>query len=161
MGLESTTTNIPSPMHEKQPTNKKSSPRDPWRPLIKPSDQNTLLVLTTCLLVLMIGHWWYRGGHRGDLIEIDRAPPLQAKFQVDINKADWPELIQLPGLGETLAKRLLAERDNNGPYRDVDELVRVHGIGQRTLEKLRPYLIPIPKDTDWAATDEDRTSSIP
>ncbi|NOY42830.1 MAG: helix-hairpin-helix domain-containing protein [Planctomycetes bacterium] len=154
--------NIPLPMCKTQPTNENSSPPPKSRrPLISPGHQNTLLVSTTCLLVLMCCYWWYRGGHRGELIEIDRAPPLRAKFQVNINKADWPELIQLPGLGEILAKRLMAERNSNGPFRDLDELVRVHGIGERTLEKLRPYLLPIPKDTDWAATEDNRTDSIP
>ena len=144
-------------MPSTQPKNQKTSPTTtPGRPLLKPSDQNILLGITTGLLVLMCGQWLYRGGHQGKLIEIDRAPPLHAEFQVDVNKADWPELIQLPGLGEVLAKRVLADRVDNGPYHDVDELVRVNGIGPRTLEKLRPYLIPIPKDTDWAALENDQ-----
>lgn len=147
-------------MPKTQPTNEKSSPSKSQRLLLTPSDQNVLLVLTTGLLLLMCGYWWYQGGHRGELIEIDRAPPLQASYSVDINRADWPELIQLPGLGETLAKRVLTERDQNGPFRDLDELVRVHGIGQRTLEKLRPYLLPIPKDTDWAALENEQQNVI-
>jgi competence protein ComEA len=147
-------------MPKTQPTTEKTSPRQSRRPLLTPSDQNVLLAMTTSLLLLMCGYWWYQGGNRGDLIEIDRAPPLEASYSVDINRADWPELIQLPGLGETLAKRVLVEREQNGPYRDLDELVRVNGIGQRTLEKLRPFLIPIPKDTDWAALEDEQLNVI-
>ncbi len=87
------------------------------------------------------------------MIEIERAAPLQAKFLVDINRAEWPEIIQLPGLGEVLAQRVLAERRDNGPFLDVDDLVRVDGIGVKTLEKIRPFLLPIPKDTEWAAAE--------
>jgi competence protein ComEA len=125
------------------------------RPWITLRDQGSLLALAASLLVLMACYWLYRGGQRGELILIDRAPPLQARFQVDINRADWPEMIQLPGIGETLARRVIVERTKNGPFLDLDELTRVRGIGLRTLERVRPYLLPIPKDTDWAAVEMD------
>lgn len=51
----------------------------------------------------------------------------------------------LPGLGETLAKRIVASRESEGPFRDHDDLRRVRGIGPRTLERIRPYLLPIPE----------------
>lgn len=108
---------------------------------------------------MTICYWWALGGPRGQMIEIDRASPLQAKFQVDINQADWPEIIQLPGLGEILAQRVLAERHKNGPFRDLDDLVRVDGIGVKTLAKIRPYLLPIPLETDWAAVEQDNSIS--
>ena len=145
-------------MPSTQPDNQKPSASK--QPLLTPSNQNVLLVITTGALLLMYGYWWYQGGFRGELIEIDRAEPLQASYQVDVNRADWPELIQLPGLGETLAKRVLADRHQKGPYRNLDELVRVNGIGPRTLEKIRPYLIPIPSDTDWAALEKEQQHAI-
>ena len=132
----------------------------PPRSWIQPRDQGGVFVLAVSLLVMMICYWVYLGGHRGGLIEIDRAKPLQAKFLVDINRADWPEIIQLPGLGEVLAQRVLADRRDNGPFRDVDELVRVEGIGRKTLEKIRPYLLPIPKDTDWADVEVPRDGKL-
>ena len=130
------------------------------RPWITIRDQGSLLALVTSLLVLMLSYWLYRGGHRGELIHIDRAPPLHVQFLVDINRADWPEMIQLPGIGETLARRVIIERTQNGPFRDVDQLTRVNGIGPRTLERLRPYLLPIPKDTDWAALEHGDSKAI-
>lgn len=135
-------------MPSEQPTTEKTSPR-PW---IDPRDQAGVLVLLASLLVMTMCYWWFQGGHRGQLIEIDRAAPLEANFLVDINAADWPEIVQLPGLGEVLAKRLMADRSNNGPFRDVDDLVRVDGIGVKTLQEIRPYLLPISQNTDWAAT---------
>lgn len=127
---------------------------------IQPRDLAGVCALAASALVLIACYWLYRGGHRGALVEIDRAPPLQAKFLVDINQAEWPEIIQLPGLGEVLAQRVVANRQDNGPFRDVDELTRVDGIGRKTLEKLRPYLLPIPKDTDWAAADNAEASEM-
>jgi len=129
-------------------------------PLIKPREQGSLLVLVTSALVMTCCYWWYLGGQRGDFIEIDRAAPLQASYTVDINRADWPEFIQLPGLGKTLAQRILADRQQNGPFQELEDLERVSGIGPRTLERIRPYLLPIPKDTDWAALDERRSEVL-
>ncbi len=142
-------------MSQTQPTNDEQSVEKRSRPWITLRDQGSLLALAASLLVLMACYWLYRGGQRGELIQIDRASPLQARFQVDINRADWPEMIQLPGIGETLARRVIVERTENGPFLDLDELTRVRGIGLRTLERVRPYLLPIPKDTDWAAVDYD------
>jgi competence protein ComEA len=105
--------------------------------------------LATAALALLAAIWWRHGGHRGEMIDIDRAPPLVAKFQVDVNQADWPELIQLPGIGQTLAQRLIDERKQNGAFRDIDDLGRVGGIGPRTLERIKPYILPIPKETDF------------
>ncbi len=120
---------------------------------IKESQHKTLLLLASSGLVLLACYWLYLGGHRGRLIEIDRARPLSAKYLVDINRADWPEMVQLPGLGETLAQRIIADRQQRGPFLDIDDLDRVDGIGLRTLERIRPYLLPIPKDTDWAGLE--------
>jgi competence protein ComEA len=108
-------------------------------------------VLLASGLVLLGAAWWRRGGGRGELVDIDRAPPLVARFQVDVNRADWPELIQLPGVGQTLAERLIEEREANGPFRNVEDLGRVGGIGPRTLERMRPYILPIPDEREVAS----------
>jgi competence protein ComEA len=124
------------------------------------SQLQSLLVLVSSCLVLMAAYWVYLGGHRGQLIEIDRADPLTAKYEVDINRADWPEMVQLPGLGETLARRIITDRQQRGPFRDIDDLDRVDGIGLRTLERIRPYLVPIPDDADWAGLELETNEKI-
>jgi competence protein ComEA len=55
---------------------------------------------------------------------------------IDINRASEQELQQLPGIGPTLARRIIEAR----PFRSVDDLRRVRGIGARTLDKLRPFV---------------------
>jgi competence protein ComEA len=119
--------------------------------LLRPRDQASIAVLVASALVLLAAAWWRHGGMSGGLVDVDRAPPLVAKFQVDVNRADWPELIQLPGVGQVLAERLIAERERGGAYRSIDDLERVRGFGPRTLERIRPYLLPIPTDAEWAS----------
>ncbi len=102
-------------------------------------------------LLALLGVMWWRHGGNGGLIDIDRAPPLVARFQVDVNRADWPELIQLPGVGQILAERVIAERARHGEFRSVDDLSRVRGVGPRTLERIRPYILPIPDDANVAS----------
>lgn len=56
---------------------------------------------------------------------------------VNLNTADAAALETLPGVGPALATRILAWRDENGPFRAVDELLAVAGIGEKTLAGFR------------------------
>jgi len=60
--------------------------------------------------------------------------------QLDINSATVEDLEALPGIGPTLAKRIVEYRAEHGPFHDLDELVNVKGIGSSLLAKLKPYL---------------------
>ncbi|TWT97047.1 ComE operon protein 1 [Botrimarina colliarenosi] len=119
-------------------------------PLIRRADQAVIATLTG-VAILGATLWWVRaGGLRGGLVDIDAAAPLDYRFLVDVNRADWPELAQLPGIGPTLAKRIVASRGVEGDFRTADDLRRVNGIGPRTLEGMRRYLLPLPDDTQVA-----------
>ncbi|MFM9959090.1 MAG: ComEA family DNA-binding protein [Phycisphaerales bacterium] len=63
-----------------------------------------------------------------------------ASGRVELNAATAQELEALPGIGATLARRIVDDRERKGAFRNVDELDRVSGIGPVTLERLRPYL---------------------
>ena len=59
---------------------------------------------------------------------------------VNINTANAEQLQLLPRVGPALAGRIIAFRETNGPFRSVDEIVAVKGIGERSFAKLEPYL---------------------
>jgi competence protein ComEA len=67
--------------------------------------------------------------------------PAAAQYRVEINRATWIEWAQLEGLGEKLAKEIVAEREVKGPFTSIDDLIRVKGIGPANLERFRPWLI--------------------
>jgi competence protein ComEA len=60
--------------------------------------------------------------------------------RVDLNRADSAQLLQLPGVGEGLARRIEAYRLRHNGFRSVDDLRRVGGVGPSLLERLRPLV---------------------
>jgi competence ComEA-like helix-hairpin-helix protein len=76
----------------------------------------------------------------GDRVSGGRmAPDRLAAWEapVDVNRAGTDELASLDGIGPKLAARIVAAR----PFRRVEELARVRGIGRRRLARLRPRLV--------------------
>lgn len=113
------------------------------RPLLRRADQAVVASLLAVSLAVMAGYLIRQGALRGRMIEVEEAPPQNLAFQVDINRADWVELAHLPDIGETLARRIVENREANGPFQDHSQLRRVRGVGPKTLERLKPYLAPL------------------
>lgn len=59
---------------------------------------------------------------------------------LNINRASAAQLEQLPGIGPAKARAIIEDRDRNGPFRKVEELTRVKGIGDKLLEKVKPSI---------------------
>jgi hypothetical protein len=94
-------------------------------------------------LVLMLGTWRWCGGGRGGLVDIETSDRPPVPYQLDVNSASWTELALLPGIGEMLARRVTQSRRVDGPFASHEQLMRVKGIGPKTLAAIRPYLLPI------------------
>jgi competence protein ComEA len=118
------------------------------------SEQACAAVIIAVSLTLIAGYWLKEFRRQDDLIDVQRAVVPVVEFQLDVNAASWSEFAVLPGLGETLAKRIVASRESEGPFRDHDDLRRVRGIGPRTLERIRPYLLPIPEIESVAGPEQ-------
>ena len=67
-----------------------------------------------------------------------RKSPTPGK--VNINTAVPEELESLPNIGPALASRIIEHRTKNGPFKTIDDLADVPGIGDATLERLRPLI---------------------
>lgn len=138
---------------------RKDDPRIKLRWVLRSGDQ--LLVASILVLALGLGGAYFavQKMRSVEYIDIDEVPGYEYQFLVDVNRADWAELAQLPGIGEVLAKRIIESRAAQGPFLDHSDLQRVRGIGPRTVENLRPYLLPMPEAEAIAAEGAGLPSS--
>ena len=60
--------------------------------------------------------------------------------RININKASVADLTRLPLVGEKRARAIAAWRRKNGPFRELEDLLGVQGIGAATLEQLKRYI---------------------
>src|SRR5438128_4756762 len=133
----------------------KSDPPSWPRLILRRADQAVATALVVVSLIAIAGWWTWEGQLRGRLIDIERAEPIAIDFKIDVNRADWPELALMPNIGEQLAKRIVTDRNERGAFRDLAELRRVRGIGPKTLESMKPFLLPLP-DLDATAKVKSR-----
>ena len=120
-----------------RPTDSDSDPSTFW---LRRADQLFLGVLLISLLVLLIAHRWKLSESGKAEIEITNQQPREYFYSIDINKASWVEWAQLDGIGEKLARRIVQDRNEKGPFRSIEDLNRVRGLGLKLIEKLRPFL---------------------
>lgn len=99
-----------------------------------------LSVILAALLVHMGVHI-VLGRLAGGRVELRRLPERRFEFRMDVNSANAIELQLLPGIGPQLANRIVDDRNRNGPFESIEDLRRVKGIGPKTLEEIRCYLV--------------------
>jgi competence protein ComEA len=79
-----------------------------------------------------------------DLSHIELYVPRESEEQypqkIDINRAEPWLLEALPGIGEVLAQRIVDYRNENGPFRRIEDLLKVSGIGEATFEQIKDFI---------------------
>ena len=98
----------------------------------------TKILKCTAAVVLLIFF-----GAAGVLPAIAAGPEGNTKEKpalVDVNSASAADLEKLPGIGPALAKRIVEFREKNGPFQSVDDLIKVQGIGEKSLARFREFV---------------------
>ena len=78
------------------------------------------------------------GGYRVAAMSGDQLVTLG--LPIDLNRATAEDLDAIPGLGPALAKRIIDYRQAQGPFKQIEDLREVSGIGPQNLPKLKPFL---------------------
>jgi competence protein ComEA len=73
-------------------------------------------------------------------IYVPQAGETASLQKININRAEPWLLEALPGIGEVLAQRIVDYRSENGPFRIIEDLLKVSGIGSATLENIRDFI---------------------
>ena len=82
------------------------------------------------------------------LSRMDGPQLLTLGLALDLNAATLEDLDALPGIGPVLAKRIIDYRQAHGPFKKIDDLENVSGIGPKKLEKVKPYIFIREKGND-------------
>lgn len=112
-----------------------------------------LVAVTLLFAVFTLGFFLGRNGSHGSVelsvpAAMQTLPPqttfpepttpetVAVTFPIDINRADAEQLTALPGIGEVLAGRIVAYREENGSFLSTQELQNVDGIGEKRLDAI-------------------------
>ncbi len=99
----------------------------------------TLFLLTAYLLYRLLDVYLRRAPHE---TVTSPSPPPPSPTRLNLNTADSAALQTLPGIGPTLAGRIVAYRQEHGPFAALDDLLNVKGAGPALIERIRPLVTP-------------------
>ena len=109
--------------------------------------KNILLFICTMALVLVIGIFVGRNIDTeyvklNDNDAVIQTPIIRSEedYRLDINTATKAQLIDLPGIGEIIADRIIQYRTDYGSFASTDELLKVEGIGAGKLEQIEKLI---------------------
>ena len=60
--------------------------------------------------------------------------------QIDLNRGTYAELVELPGIGPVIAKRILSHRMMHGPFFDTREILDIKGIGEKSYARIKDLI---------------------
>lgn len=85
--------------------------------------------------------WTLEVSRSGQVRLLPDADLLVFGLPLPLNQVDQEALQALPGIGPVRAARIVEDRSVHGPFPSLESLTRVSGIGPKTLESLRPFLV--------------------
>jgi competence ComEA-like helix-hairpin-helix protein len=99
------------------------------------------VVATVAVVAISVCCFFYFSRHHVEPAA-DRLPASipTVRWEIDINSATWREVAVMRGVGPVLARQIVEDRNSNGPFKSVENLQRVPGIGPRTIDKNRERL---------------------
>lgn len=96
--------------------------------------RNGAIALAVCFLAVVFAS----GG--AAFAQKTEGPKASQPFVLDINRASAQDFEKLPGIGPELARRIVTYRQKHGPFRRVEDLIAIRGIGLKKWRMIRPYL---------------------
>lgn len=109
------------------------------------SDADTTLI--NLAMLLEDGEQVWVPYHLDDVMGLDKPAVLEGEpaqgqqtRKININTASQIELESLSGIGPVIAKAVIQYRLENGPFKDIEEIQEVSGIGPVTFEKIKPII---------------------
>jgi len=107
---------------------------------LRDDDQWIVLGLLVCLALCVLAWLWFFEFGKVNVAKISDPLVRELRYQVDLNHAPRSELLQLPGIGATLAERIVEYREEVESYQDVADLIKIQGIGAKKRESALPYV---------------------
>ena len=111
---------------------------------------NALFIILGCCICFLIGIFIGRSTVMNDiLVPLENAlyttkpvltPGFPGNGTVDINTASQEQLMMLPGIGEKLSEKIITYREENGPFRQVQDILLVDGITTSVFADIAIYI---------------------
>lgn len=121
-------------------------PNNPWQ--WNRSNVSALVVVVTLLIGLVGYRTLSRRGRVSERLVVTHSDLPAGGETIDLNAAAWPELVRLPGVGETRARaivryreRFQAEHPGRVAFTCIDDVQNVDDIGPGIAERIEPYVV--------------------
>ena len=111
---------------------------------LSPTERVVLILMLIAILVLVAYRIFDAVPKAESGVVIEQAAASSAPAEdapVDLNAADRAALLTLPGIGESKADAILAYREEHGPFKKLDDLLNVSGIGPSIVDGLRDRVV--------------------